>query len=214
MTAPLRPLRWAAAVIASAAGLVLMAWASAAPLAYQPAGVARLRLSWNARPERIEVCRSASDEELEREEEHMRQRVVCDGRFATYALRVEADGRLLSESIVRGAGLRNDRPVYLLRDFDLSSGEHRVRVSFTRRERTDTIATNAAPSARAGADTGIFAGRAERETDERRRRARAAIPARLVLDTTLAFAPGRVLVVTFDGDRRALEVLDGRAPSR
>ena len=214
MTPPLRPLRWAVAAMASAAGLVLMAWASAAPLAYQPAGVARLRLSWNARPERIEVCRSASDEELEREEEHMRQRVVCDGRFATYALRVEADGRLLSESIVRGAGLRNDRPVYLLRDFDVTSGVHRVRVSFTRRERTDTVATNAAPSGRTGADTGLFAGRAEREADERRRRARGAIPARLVLDTTLTFAPGRVLVVTFDGDRRALEVLDGRAPSR
>jgi hypothetical protein len=214
MTALWRPFRWVSAVIASAAGLFLMAWASAAPLSYQPAGVARLRLSWNARPERIEVCRSASDEELERAEEHMRQRVVCDGRFATYALRVEADGRLLSESIVRGAGLRNDRPVYLLRDFDLSSGEHRVRVSFTRRERTDTIAAYAAPSARAGADTGIFAGRAEREADERRRRARAAIPPRLVLDTTLAFAPGRVLVVTFDGDRRALEVLGGGAPSR
>jgi hypothetical protein len=214
MTAPFRPLRWAAAALASAAGLVLMAWASAAPLSYQPAGVARLRLSWNARPERIEVCRSASDEELEREEEHMRQRVVCDGRFATYALRVEADGRLLSESVVRGAGLRHDRPVYLLRDFDLASGVHRVRVSFTRRERTDTIAPNAAPSARGAADTGIFAGRAEREADERRRRARAAIPARLVLDTTLAFAPGRVLVVTFNQDRRAFEVLGGRGPSR
>ena len=213
MTAPSRPLRWASATIATAVGLFLMARASAAPLPYQPARVARLRLSWNARPERIEACRSASDEELEREEEHMRQRVVCDGRFASYVLRVEADGRLLGQSVVRGAGLRNDRPVYLLRDFDLSSGEHRVRVSFTRRERTDTIATTAAPSARAGADTGIFAGRAEREGDERRRRSRAAIPARLVFDTTLVFAPGQVVVVTFDQDRRALAVLDGR-PAR
>jgi len=171
-------------------------------------------LSWNGRPERIEVCRSASDEELEREEEHMRQRVVCDGRFATYDLRVEADGRLLGESIVRGAGLRHDRPVYLLRDFDLVSGVHRLRVSFTRRERTDTIATNAAPRAPAGSDTGIFAGRAEREGDERRRRARAAIPARLLLDTTLVFAPGRVVVVTFDHDRRELYLLDGIPPVR
>ena len=213
MTAPLRPLQWASAAIASAVGLVLMARMSAAPLSYQPAGIARLRLSWNARPERIEVCRSASDEELEHEEEHMRQRVVCDGRFATYVLRVEVDGLLLSESVVRGAGLRHDRPVHLLRDFDLSSGVHRVRVSFTRRERTDTSATNAVSSSRQSADTGIFAGRAEREGDERRRRTRAAVPARLVFDTTLAFAPGHVVVVTFDQDRRALEALD-RTPAR
>ena len=209
MKGPLRPVRWASAAAASAIVLFLMARASAAPLPYHPAGAARLRLSWTARPERIEACRSASDEELEREEEHMRQRVVCDGRFATYVLRVEADGRLMSESIVRGAGLRHDRPVYLLRDFDLSTGAHRVRVVFTRRERADTLPTNVAPSAGARGDTGIFAGRAEREADERRRRARAAIPERLVLDTTLAFASGRVIVVTFNQDRRALELLDG-----
>lgn len=214
MTPPSRPVRWASAAIATAVGLFLLARASAAPLPYQPAGVARLRLSWSARPARIEVCRSASKEELEEEEEHMRQRVLCDGRFATYLLRVEADGRVLSESVVRGAGLRHDRPVYLLRDFDLSSGEHRIRVSFTRRERTDSGATNAEPSARAAGDTGLFAGRAEREVDERRRRARAAIPARLLLDTTLAFAPGRVVVVTFDQDRRTLHVLDGTPAAR
>jgi hypothetical protein len=209
-----RPVRWTLAAIASAAGLFLMARASAAPVPYQPAGTARLRLSWNARPERIEVCRSASEEELEHEEEHMRQRVVCDGRFATYVLRVEVDDRLLSESVVRGAGLRHDRSVYLLRDFDLSSRAHHVRVSFTRRERTETGATNARPGARAGADTGVFAGRAERETDERRRRARAAVPARLMLDTTLVFASGRVIVITFDQDRRELQVVGGTPPTR
>ena len=144
----------------------------------------------------------------------MRQRVVCTGRFATYLLRVEADGRVVSESVVRGAGLRHDRPVYLLRDFDLPSGMHRIRVSFTRRERADTATSSDASNARAATDTGIFAGRAEREADEHRRRARAAIPARLMLDTALAFAPGRVVVVTFDPDQRALQMLDGTPPTR
>jgi len=214
MIKPFRLLRWAAALVASAAALFLMARASAAPLPYHPAGTARLRLSWSARPERIETCRALSQEELEREEEHMRQRVVCDGHFTTYNLRVEADGRLLSESVVRGAGLRHDRPVYLLRDFDLSSGLHHVRLSFTRRERTDGDAAVAVAPASAAVDTGIFAGRAEREVVERARRARAAIPALLLLDTTLAFAPERVIVVTFNPDRRTLEVLDGARPPR
>ena len=198
------------ASIATAVALFGIARGSTAPLPYHDAGTARLRLSWSARPERIEVCRALSAEELAEREEHMRQRVECAGRFATYALRIETDGRVLDETVVRGAGLRHDRPLYLLRDFDLTRGVHHVRVSFRRRERTDgdTVAIAAAP--RTSGDTGIFAGRAEREAAERTRRARAAIPAWLVLDTTLVLRPGRGVIVTFNADRKALEVLDGR----
>lgn len=209
-----RALRWMSATVASAAALLFMARASALPLPYHDPGGARLRLSWSARPERIEVCRALSAEELARREEHMRQRVECDGHFATYALRVEADGRLLSESVIRGAGLRHDRPLYLLRDLDLSSGVHRVRVSFARREQTDGDTAGVAPVSGVAADTGIFAGRAERESVERARRARAAVPAHLVLDTSMVFAPDRVVVVTFNAERRALEVLAGARSAR
>ena len=209
-----RLLRWVTAAIATAAALFVMARLSAAPVRYSEPGMSSLRLSWSARPERIEVCRTLSAEELAREEEHMRQRVECEGHFATYALRVEADGRLLSESVVRGAGLRHDRPIFLLRDIDLSSGAHRIRVSFLRRERIDHRSegeTLGEREARSEADTGLFAGRAAREVTERSRRTRAAIPPRLVLDTLLSFAPNRVLLVTLNADRRALVVLD-RAP--
>ena len=144
----------------------------------------------------------------------MRQRVECEGRFATYALRVETDGRLVTESVIRGAGLRHDRPMYLLRDFALSSGVRHVRIVFARRERTDDDAAAAGPTVGAESDTGLFAGRAEREAVERARRRRAAIPPRLVLDTTLTFAPDRVVIVTFDADRRALAVLDRPPRSR
>jgi hypothetical protein len=65
-----------------------------------------------------------------------------------------------------------------------------------------------------GGDSGIFAGRAEREADEHARRARAAIPAMPVLDTSLTFTPQRVKLITFDRDRRALEVLDDERASR
>ena len=144
----------------------------------------------------------------------MRQRVECEGRFATYALRVEADSRPVTESVIRGAGLRHDRPMYLLREFSLPSGERHVRIVFARRERKDKDAAVAAATVGAESDTGLFAGRAEREGVERARRSRAAIPARLVLDTVLTFAPNRVIVVTFDADRRALDVLDQQRQSR
>ena len=138
----------------------------------------------------------------------MRQRVECEGRFATYALRVEADGRLVTETVVRGAGLRHDRPMYLLRDFAVPSGARRVRIVFSRRERKDGDAAVTTSTRGPESDTGLFAGRAEREAVERARRRRAAIPASLVLDTVMAFAPDRVIVVTFDAEERVLEVLD------
>jgi hypothetical protein len=206
--------RIATATAASAVALVLLAWASAMPLPYRDPAGARLRLSWSARPERIEGCHEVSREELEREEEHMRQRIVCEGRFATYALRVEADGRLLEETVVRGSGLRHDRPLHVLRDFAIASGTHRVRVLFLRRERTDGDTAAIANGRETKPDTGIFEGRAERERVERGRRARAAIPARLLLDTLTTFVPGRAIVVTFDANRRALELLDHGPASR
>ena len=58
-------------------------------------------------------------------------------------------------------------------------------------------------------DTGLYAGRAGREATERRRRTLAAIPPSLTLDTTMIFAPARVVVVTFDADRRRLVVARG-----
>jgi hypothetical protein len=207
------PMRWLMAGAATAGALLLIVRASAAPLPLHGGDSARLRLSWSARPERIEVCRTLSAEELASREEHMRQRVECDGRSATYTLRVEADGRRIDETVVRGGGLRHDRPIHLLRDLELSPGTHRVRVTFTRRERTDDDAAAFAPAVSAAVDTGIFAGRAEREATEHARRARAAIPARLVFDTVLAFVPRRVAIVTFDQERRTLELLS-EAPAR
>lgn len=207
MIAPPRLFWRAAAAVASAASLVLLARASAAPMPYHDAGAALLRLSWSARPERIETCRTLSAEELEREEEHMRQRVECEGTFASYTLRVEADQRVMSESVVRGAGLRHDRPIYLLRELPVPGGAHRVRISFARRERPRDRSADESTQGRSEPDTGIFAGRAEREEVERTRRRRAAIPSLLVLDTTLVFAPDRVVLITLDAERRTLEVL-------
>jgi len=195
-----------AAGIVTATGLWVLAYASAMPVAYHTAETARLRLSWSARPERIEVCRQLSDSEQAEREEHMRQRVECEGNFATYALTVEIDGRAIGKAVLQGAGLRHDRPLYLLRDFPVPAGEHRVRVRVVRRETTDNDAAAFAPAIVSEADTGIYAGRAQREATERGRRARAAIPANLVLDTSFAFAPRQVALVTFNTERRMLQL--------
>ncbi len=199
-----RVARWGVAALVSALPLAAIAAGSAAPVALHPGESGRLRLSWSARPERIETCRNVSAEELAEVEEHMRQRVECDGHFATYALEVRADDRRIAAMVVRGAGLRHDRPIYLLREFDVPAGVRHIRVSFTRRERP---ADGAADAAGSEADSGISAGREEREAVERARRGRAAVPARLVLDTSLTIAPRGVTVITLSQERRELEIL-------
>jgi hypothetical protein len=153
-----------------------------------------------------------SNEELAKLGEHMRQRLECEGQFATYALLVDVDGSRIHESIVRGAGLRNDRPIYLLEDFNVSAGHRRVHVSFARREEVGD--DDDSREERAHADTGLTIGRAERENVERARRARAAIPPRLELDTALTFSPGHVIVVTLDPELGALQVLAAAPPSK
>lgn len=186
----------------TALGLALLALVSAAPLPFNTSQAARLRLSWTARPQRIEVCRTLSREELAARPEHMRQRVECDGRFASYTLRVEMDDRAIGESIVRGGGLRHDRPIFLLREYEVPPGARRMRISFTRRERIETREEESVPSAVPDADTGLYAGRAAREVVERGRRDRAAIPPRLELDTTVTLAPREVALITFDPERK------------
>lgn len=187
--------------------LYLMTQLSSVPMAQGVSEGALLRLSWKAVPERIEVCRELSEEELAKLAEHMRQRVRCDGRFATYTLRVEVDERAVHEGIVRGAGLRNDRPMFLLHEIGMNPGEHRLRVVFQRREKSNGESALHTSVSGARADTGLYPGRAEREVVERERRAQAAIPSYVELDTVLTFLPERALVVSFDAERRMFQVL-------
>ena len=201
-----------ASTIGSAVLLLGLARASAAPIATRDADSARLRLSWSARPERIEICRTLSQAELAEREEHMRQRVECDGRFATYMLRVISDGQVVHESVVRGAGLRHDRPIYLLRELRVPSGVHRLRISFERRERVERDTAHLDRSLSSGIDSGVFAGRALREALEHSRTARAAIPAQMVFSGTVEFRSGRVRLVTLDREQGRLQLVDDVNP--
>lgn len=173
---------------------------------HQDDGKSRLRLSWGARPERIEVCRTLSEAELADRPEHMRQRVQCEGSTATYTLQVRIDGAIIDARVLRGGGLRHDRPMYLLDDLAVAPGEHHLVVTLTRREEEPVDRTAGDSIGAAAADTGIFAGRAEREREERARRKRAAIPASLLLDTVVTFEAHRVQLVTFDSEEQQLQL--------
>jgi len=205
-----RVLRVALALVATVAGLAVLAAASAVDLPWHGANTAALRLAWSAHPERIEVCRAPSKAEVEALGEHMRQRVECDGRSATYALRVRVNGVLVGDEVVRGGGLRNDRPMHLLQTYALWPGRRRIQVEFSRRERATSDSVSGTSAAAPEADTGIFAGRAAREVSERARRTRGAVPPLLTLDTTLTFGPQQVVLLTFDADLRRLVVPPGR----
>lgn len=202
----MNPRRLVTSSVAAIGVVALLAYLSAAPVPYHSGETARLRLSWSARPERIEVCRTLSEEELELLAEHMRQRVSCEGEFASYTLRIAVDGTMLDESVVRGAGLRNDRPLFLLRDYPVPPGTHRLQISLTRRETPSADTTARATIVRQAVDTGRYAGRAQREANERSRLTRAAIPASLTLDTVLNLTPRRVALVTFNVERRTLQL--------
>jgi hypothetical protein len=173
--------RWAAITVVSAAIAAVVASSSAWTVAWPRPSSSELRLSWSARPERIETCRALSADEQAARPVHMRVTEECSGTTATYQLVVVLDGRVLEDTVIRGSGVRHDRPIFLLRRYPVEEGEHRVEVRVQRREPVYAVRDSAAVSAD--------------------RFARA-----LVMDTTLTFASGRAALVTYD--RGALLVAD------
>lgn len=177
--------------------------ATALPVGWHDGDHGALRLSWRARPERVEVCREPSEEELARVAEHMRQRLVCEGSSASYLLRVVIDDVVLDTAVVRGGGLRHDRLIQLLRDYPLPAGVHRIAVTLDRRE---LVADDGADDDDDTMADGTSADRATREASERARGRQAALPPRLALDTTVAVEAGRVVMVTFSPITRSLQL--------
>jgi hypothetical protein len=201
-------------VALAAATMLGLAWASTVPLTVNPSGDAVLRVAWSARPERVEECRSQSGEELARLPAHMRQAVICEGVAASYRLEVRHDGRLLAEQIVRGGGWRQDRRLYVFREFALPPGDAHVEVRF---DRIDAPAGTAPGETTEETAPGAAATRtsAARSHDTSNSRPRAeAVPPHLVLDRRLTLAPREVVLVTYDSARRALVVAAERGTSQ
>ena len=100
------------------------------PWTATPADRALLRLSWRAESETMEECRSLTDEELAEIPVHMRTPEVCERRAVPYLLKVDIDGRTFLDDTLHGSGAREDRPVYVFREFALRPGTHAVEVEF------------------------------------------------------------------------------------
>lgn len=203
--------RITAASLVSLLATALLAIASDIPVPWHDGDEAMLRLSLRARPERMEHCRAPSRQELEQMAEHMRQRLICDGTTASYLLRVSIDGNQVDSQVVRGGGLRNDRPLQVLSEYGVAPGTRRLAVTIERRE-TPNNSGDHDMTIESDPDSGTFAGRARREAGERERSRRVAIPSLLTLDTLIAVEPRTVILVSFDPDTRSLRLPPGTTP--
>lgn len=181
----------AAMLFAALAGLTRVPWT----IERSPRSI--LRLSWRALGERIERCRRATAEELAGVPAHMRQDVICeDPKVAPYQLKVAVDGRVLHEGLAEGSGVPGDRPLFVLREFEITPGDHRIDVRF---ERQGTA--REAPAAKED----------EQERAHEREVQRRAIPPALHLDTTVTVPVHAVLLVTYSAELRQLVLHSPRA---
>ena len=171
-------LRRAPGVVVGAGVMSAIIWASTAPITVHDSNDAVLRLAWSARPERVEECRERSEEELAKLPQHMRQRVVCEGGSAQYRLAVRRDGAVVSEQVLHGGGLRQDRRLYVFHEVRLAAGDATIEVRFDR----------------LGGDTPNARTTQRGET----------VPAHLSLEQRLHFDPREVVLVTYSPERRAL----------
>lgn len=206
-TARISPIR---AVLGVAVGAILLLGlrsVSLVPMKTSSAGESVLRLSWSARPERIEDCRRLSDEELEQLPTHMRLRWQCEGRFARYMLTVSVDGSTIFADTVRGGGLRNDRPMHLFREVGIEPGTRQLAVRLVR---LDTVSAPAEDSTTDQVAEGSAAfDRETREAQERRTRRAEQLPEALVLDTLINIQARRVVLVSYDNAGQKLVLHTG-----
>lgn len=167
------------AALAVCAGIVSLSNVGIAP---QAQGDAVLRVSWSARPERVETCQAQSAEAQAKLPAHMRQAVICEGVSATYRLEVRREGDVLLQELVRGGGLRHDRLLYMFREIPQPAGDATITVRLVRVESPSPANNGAQPALDANT--------------------RPDLPPSLVFEQRLHFRRGRVILVTYDPERR------------
>ena len=164
------------------AAMAAIVWASNAPMTIHGSSQGVLRLAWSARPERVEVCREQSAEELAKLPAHMRQPLVCEGTSARYRLTVWHEGRLIADRTLHGGGVRQDRRLYVFQELPLDPGPTSIAVTVDRIDDPGGIV-----SARANQPFAI-------ET----------VPPNLTFAGRVTIGPREVLLITYSPDRRAL----------
>ncbi|MEX2531293.1 MAG: hypothetical protein WD960_11015 [Gemmatimonadota bacterium] len=123
--------RWVAAVFLTAVviGGVALLSNLTLPAAAPTGGV--LHLDWRLRGEEAGPCTQVA-RESEDLPAHMRNPDACSGALPDYNLRLWIDGELRLDEVVRGGGIRGDRPLTVYRGLPLEPGERQVRVEFVR----------------------------------------------------------------------------------
>jgi hypothetical protein len=189
----MRPAYRAAGIALVVAGMWAVASGSTAPTAVHGSDHGVLRLAWSVRPERVEVCREQTPEELAKLPQHMRQPVLCEGSSAQYRLTVRYGGQTVVERDVRGGGLRRDRRVYVFHEVPLEPGEASIEVRFDRSDagpsRTPFASSEQSPAEARGTPRHIGG---------------AAAPAQLSLEQRLRVRPREVILITYSPELRML----------
>ena len=123
-------MRTGLAVLVALVATVAIGALSQVPYRVEDADQAWIRLSWRARTARIEECRQLTAEEIAELPVHMRREEVCERRGIPYRLRVALDGTEIEDGLIRGAGARGDRPIYVYRELRTTPGAHRLEITF------------------------------------------------------------------------------------
>lgn len=181
--------RYLVSGLATAALAVILATLSGLPYDAGAAdSTALLRLSWRTRAAAVRECREPTPEELAGLPAHMRRDRICDRRVPPHRLRVAVDGRILEDARIEAAGARQDRPLYVHREFPLVPGVHELEVRFFVAEEASGIQTE-----------GRGEGDAEdRSRPEPERAIQTDEDVRLVLRERVELATGEVVLVTHD----------------
>ncbi len=118
------------AVLVALVATIAIGALSQVPYRVETEDQAWIRLSWRVRTERIEECRTLTAEEIAELPVHMRREEVCEGRGVPYRLRLALDGIELEDGLIRGAGARGDRPIFVYRELRTRPGSHRLEITF------------------------------------------------------------------------------------
>jgi hypothetical protein len=186
--------------------IAAVVWGANVPMTVHESERAVVRLAWSVRPERVESCRQQSEEELARLPAHMRQPVVCEGASAQYRLTVRLEGRIVTDEIVHGGGLRQDRRIYVFHELPLDPGDAAIDVRF---DRIDPDSRQVTPPGTGDDDQS----RAENGRNAAFQARGEAVPPHLAFAQRLHVRPREVILVSYSAEQRALVgIQDGVRP--